>query len=106
MKTYKDAIFSGKAKYFLSAGYNRGWLYLTQERLIFIGLFTAGSSWSRSGDSYKIEIPLSNIVNIKLSISKERMILNAIDGKRERFMMNNRKEWIEQICRVRPIEVR
>ena len=85
-----------------------GKLYLTRDSLIFDSYkYTPGY---RDSGYYLSEYPLKSIVKIRLGnrflILPTKIILELDNGEKVRFSVKKRKVWLEQIRRVRPIDVR
>ena len=71
-----------------------GWIYLTDSRLIFV-------SHKINIKNEELSIPLSEIVSIEkgrsLGIFPNRLILNLKNGRAEKFVFQDAKNWIHQI---------
>lgn len=71
-----------------------GWIYLTNKRLFF-------KSHSLNIQNHELSIPLSDIENAEqkrsLMIFQNRLHLGLKDGKFEKFVVNDPRDWIKNI---------
>lgn len=90
----RDIIMDGPANHFKGIEGVGGWIYITSGELIF-------KSHAFNVQSHQIIIPLNQITEIR-PVSTAGIIPNGLlvitnSGSSEKFVVNNRKGWIEGI---------
>lgn len=90
----KIIILEGGANHFKGAEAVGGWLYLTSDEIIF-------KSHAFNFQAHQTVIPLEQVVNVK-TVATLGLIPNGLqiiinNGTIEKFVVNNRKKWIEKI---------
>ena len=90
----EDIVKQGGANHFKSYEAVGGWIYLTDQRLLF-------RSHSMNVQRHELTIPLQEISEAKpcmtFGIIPNGLEIKTIDGKTERFVVEDRKDWAKKI---------
>lgn len=86
-------VFEGGANHFKGAEAVGGWLYLTNEELIFqSGIFNIRN--------HKLVVPLDQIISVRTSLTRcyipNGLQVTTNDGV-EKFIVSKRKEWVRRL---------
>ena len=94
MKKIEGTIYEGAANHIAGIEGVGGKLYLTKEALIFV-------SHKLNIQNHELLIPIEEIASYSLSknlgIVPNGLTINKKDGVSEKFVVNNRKAWVEKI---------
>src|SRR5208283_3731617 len=90
----EDLVKEGGANHFSNIEAVGGWIYLTDQRLLF-------KSHSINVQRHELSIPLQNISEAKpcgtFAIIPNGLKIRTIDGKTEKFVVEDRKDWVKKI---------
>lgn len=90
----KNIIMDGGANHFKGAEGVGGWLYLTPDEIIF-------KSHAFNVQAHQTIIPLDKIAEAKAVLTAgfipNGLLIKTKDGNMERFVVNNRKTWVQKI---------
>ncbi len=94
----EDLVKEGGANHFRNIEAVGGWIYLTDKRLLF-------RSHSINVQRHELSIPLQKISEAKpcmtFGIIPNGLQIRTIDGDREKFVVEDRKEWARQILETK-----
>lgn len=90
----KTIIMEGGANHFKGVEAVGGWLYLTSDEIIF-------KSHAYNVQAHQTTIPLDQVVKVKtvatLGLIPNGLLITINNGSIEKFVVNNRNNWIEEI---------
>lgn len=90
----EDLVKEGGANHFRNIEAVGGWIYLTDQRLLF-------RSHSMNVQRHELTIPLLEISEAKpcmtFGIIPNGLEIKTIDGKTEKFVVEDRKDWAKKI---------
>ena len=96
----EDIVKQGGANHFKNYEAVGGWIYLTDQRLLF-------RSHSMNVQRHELSIPLENIIEVSPSrtfgIIPNGLEIKTIDGKTEKFVVEDRKDWAKRIQETRAL---
>jgi len=94
----EDLVKQGGANHFRNLEGVGGWIYLTDQRLLF-------RSHSMNIQRHELSIPLEKISEVKpcmtLGIIPNGLEIKTVDGQREKFVVEDRKDWAEKIMEAK-----
>jgi hypothetical protein len=94
----EEVMKDGGANHFKNIEAVGGWLYLTDQRLLF-------RSHSFNIRRHELSIPLRAISEAKtrstFGIIPNGLEIKTIDGKTEKFVVENRKDWVRKISETK-----
>jgi hypothetical protein len=94
----EDLVKEGGANHFKKIEAVGGWIYLTQKRLLF-------RPHSINFQRQELSVPLSEISEVKLRktfwIIPNGLEIKTIDGRTEKFVVEDRQDWVKKILEAR-----
>jgi hypothetical protein len=94
----EQLLFEGPANHFSGLEAAGGWLYLTTRRLLF-------RSHRLNFQPHETNLPLEDIVKASPTLTAglipNGLLVNTISGRRERFVVDNRKRWSDAISKAK-----
>jgi hypothetical protein len=94
----EDLVKQGGANHFRNLEGVGGWMYLTDQRLLF-------RSHSMNIQRHELLIPLQNIseVNPRMTfgIIPNGLEIKTVDGQREKFVVEDRRDWAKKILQAK-----
>lgn len=94
----EDLVKEGGANHFRNIEAVGGWIYLTDQRLLF-------KSHSINVQRHELSIPLQKISEAKpcmtFGIIPNGLEIKTIDGNREKFVVEDRKSWVKKIMEAK-----
>ncbi len=94
----EDLVKEGGANHFSNIEAVGGWIYLTDQRLLF-------RSHSRNVQRHELSIPLQKISEATpcrtFGIIPNGLKIKTIDGNTEKFVVEDRKDWVKKILEAK-----
>jgi len=94
----EDLVKEGGANHFRNIEAVGGWIYLTDQRLLF-------KSHSINVQRHELSIPLQKISEAKpcmtFGIIPNGLEIKTIDGNKEKFVVEDRKNWVKKILQTK-----